>query len=53
MQSRSERTEQLAQLARQILEGNISRRTFIGRALALGVSLSAADTIFRTYRAGA
>ena len=50
---RPARTEQLAQLARQIHDGNISRRAFIGRALALGVSLSAADTIFRTYRAGA
>src|SRR3954470_4265358 len=53
MLRRPARTEQLAQLARQIHEGNISRRAFIGRALALGVSLSAANTIFRTYRAGA
>ena len=53
MLRRPARTEQLAQLARQIHAGNISRRVFIGRALALGVSLSAADAIFRTYRAGA
>jgi len=53
MLRRPARTEQLAQLVRQIHEGNISRRAFIGRALALGVSLSTADTIFRTYRAGA
>ena len=53
MLRRPARTEQLAQLVRQIHDGNISRRTFIGRALALGLSLSTADTIFRTYRAGA
>src|SRR5829696_2305118 len=53
MHSPIDRTAQLATLARQIHEGTISRRAFIGRALALGVSLSAADTIFRTYRAGA
>ena len=53
MHSRFDRTAQLATLARQIHEGTISRRAFIGRALALGLSLSAADTIFRTYRAGA
>src|SRR5215216_635053 len=53
MHPRPARIEQLAQLVRQIHEGNINRRAFIGRALALGVSLSAADTIFRTYRAAA
>ena len=53
MLPRPERTEQLAQLTRQIHEGTISRRAFMARALALGLSLSAADTIFRTYRAGA
>src|SRR5215217_354674 len=53
MLPRPARTEQLAQLARQTQEGIISRRAFVSRALALGVSLSAADTIFRTYRAGA
>src|SRR5215218_7714229 len=53
MLPRPPRTEQLAQLARQIHEGNISRRAFVSRAIALGVSLSTADTIFRTYRAGA
>src|SRR5215216_1306833 len=53
MHPRPAHIEQLAHLARQIHEGTISRRAFVGRALALGVSLSAADTIFRTYRAGA
>jgi peptide/nickel transport system substrate-binding protein len=53
MNSSFDRTAQLTILARQIHEGTIGRRAFIGRALALGVSLSAADTIFRTYRAGA
>src|ERR671910_2304294 len=53
MNSRFDRTAHLATLARQIHEGTISRRAFTGRALALGMSLSAADTVFRTYRAGA
>src|SRR5215207_8742641 len=53
MVPRSERLELMAQLTRQIHDGTISRRAFIGRALALGISLSAADTIFRAYRAGA
>src|SRR5215207_1472713 len=53
MHSPIDRTAQLATLARQIHEGTISRRAFISRALALGISLSAADTVFRTYRAQA
>jgi peptide/nickel transport system substrate-binding protein len=53
MHSRSARTEQLANLVRQIHEGSIDRRTFLTRALALGLSLSAGDLMFRTYRAGA
>jgi peptide/nickel transport system substrate-binding protein len=53
MVTRSERTEILANLTRQIHEGSISRRAFFARALALGVSVSACDAIFRTYRAGA
>ena len=53
MLSRSDRTAQLAKLALQIHEGRIDRRTFMARALALGLSLSASDLIFRTYRAGA
>ena len=50
---RPERTEKLAQLTRQIHDGTISRRAFMARALALGLSVSAGDMIFRTYRAGA
>jgi peptide/nickel transport system substrate-binding protein len=53
MLSRPARIEQLATLARQIHEGTTSRRAFISRALTLGVSLSAADAVFRTYRARA
>jgi peptide/nickel transport system substrate-binding protein len=43
----------LSQLASQIHEGTIDRRSFLTRALALGLSLSAGEAIFRTYRAGA
>jgi peptide/nickel transport system substrate-binding protein len=53
MLPRPERTAQLAQLTRQIHDGAISRRAFMTRALALGLSVSASDLIFRTYRAGA
>jgi peptide/nickel transport system substrate-binding protein len=53
MHPRPERTETLTQLTRQIHDGTISRRAFMARALALGLSVSASDTIFRTYRAGA
>src|SRR5215217_5509304 len=53
MHPRPERTEKLAQLTRQIHDRTISRRAFVARALALGLSVSASDTIFRTYRAGA
>jgi peptide/nickel transport system substrate-binding protein len=53
MHPRPERTEKLAQLTRQIHDGTISRRAFMARALALGLSVSASDTVFRTYRAGA
>src|SRR5215212_4659130 len=53
MHPRPEHTEMLAQLTRQINGGTISRRAFMVRALALGLSVSASDTIFRTYRAGA
>src|SRR5829696_1237249 len=53
MHPRPAHIETLARLTRQIHHGTISRRAFMSRALALGVSLSAADTIFRTYRAGA
>ena len=53
MHPRPERTEKLAQLTRQIHDGTISRRAFMARALALGLSVSAGDTVFRTYRAGA
>jgi hypothetical protein len=53
MVTRSERTEILASLTRQIHEGSISRRAFFAKALALGVSVAACDAIFRTYRAGA
>jgi peptide/nickel transport system substrate-binding protein len=50
---RSDRTVQLANLALQIHRGSLTRREFIARALALGVSLSASDVIFRTYSARA
>ena len=53
MNPRSDRTDQLASLALQIHEGSISRRAFLTRALALGLSLAASDLMFRTYRAGA
>ena len=45
--------DQLANLTLQIHEGRIGRRAFIARALALGLSLSAADVVFRTYAARA
>jgi len=51
--SNPERNAKMAQLTRQIHDGRISRRTFMARALALGLSVSASDAIFRTYRAGA
>lgn len=47
------RASQLDQLRLQIHQGILNRRTFLARAMALGVSLSAGDAIFRTYRAGA
>ena len=53
MVPRTDRPEQLAQLTLQVHEGRIGRRTFITRALALGLSLAASDTIFRTYSARA
>jgi peptide/nickel transport system substrate-binding protein len=57
LQSRSDRSAhvqlRLSQLASQIHEGTIDRRSFLTRALALGLSLSAGEAIFRTYRAGA
>ncbi|MFN8591799.1 MAG: ABC transporter substrate-binding protein [Thermomicrobiales bacterium] len=53
MLTRSDRTRQLADLAFHVHEGHLSRRGFIVRALALGVSLSAGEMIFRTYRAAA
>jgi peptide/nickel transport system substrate-binding protein len=55
MRSRLQRTEQdqLAGFTMQIHEGRIDRRAFLTRAAALGLSLSAADLMYRTYRAGA
>jgi peptide/nickel transport system substrate-binding protein len=57
LKSRSDRSAhvqlRLSQLASQIHEGTIDRRSFLTRALALGLSLSAGEAIFRTYRAGA
>ncbi len=47
------RTDQMSKLTRQIHDGVISRRTFLAKACALGMSLSTADMIFRTYRASA
>ena len=45
--------DQLASLTLQIHEGRIDRRAFVTRALALGLSLSAANLVFRTYSAHA
>lgn len=47
------RATQLSQLKLEIHQGNIDRRTFLARAVAIGVSLAAGESIFRTYRAGA
>jgi peptide/nickel transport system substrate-binding protein len=47
------RTAQLANLTRQVHEERIDRRTFLTRSLALGLSLSAGNLIFRTYSARA
>ena len=47
------RTDQMSKLTRQIHDGVISRRTSWRRRCALGLSLSAADMMFRTYRARA
>lgn len=47
------RSNQLSKLVLQIHEGRIDRRAFLARALALGLSVSAGDAIFRAYRAGA
>ena len=53
MTRRSYRPAALAGLTRLVHEGRIDRRAFLARAAALGVSLSASDLLFRTYRAGA
>src|SRR5215213_8564161 len=53
MHPRPERSEKLARLTRQIHDRTISRRAFVARALALGLSVSAGDVVFRTYRASA
>src|SRR5687768_9435347 len=53
MTRRSYRPAELAGLTCLVHEGRIGRRTFLARAAALGVSLSASDLLFRTYRAGA
>jgi peptide/nickel transport system substrate-binding protein len=49
----TDRGLQLADLALQIHEGRLSRRSFLTRAMLLGLSLTAADAIFRTYSARA
>jgi hypothetical protein len=53
MNPRSDFTEQLASLTLQVHQKQISRRAFLARATALGLTLSASDQIFRTYHAGA
>ena len=53
MNPRSDRTQHLAKLAFDVHAGRLGRRAFVARALALGLSLSASELIFRTYRAGA
>jgi peptide/nickel transport system substrate-binding protein len=49
----SNRSAALAGLTRLVHEGRIDRRAFVARAAALGLSLSASELMFRTYRAGA
>lgn len=55
MPSRAERPRQhlLADLTFQVHQGTVSRRELLTRAAALGLSLSASDLLFRTYRAHA
>jgi peptide/nickel transport system substrate-binding protein len=53
MTPHSDRTQQLAKLACDVHAGQLGRRAFVARALALGLSLSASELIFHTYRAGA
>jgi peptide/nickel transport system substrate-binding protein len=55
MLPRSDRTRQraLADLTLKVHQGGISRRAFVARAAALGLSLAASDLLFRTYGAGA
>ena len=53
MDPRHSRTRRLANLTLQLHEGTSDRRAFLARALALGLSLSASDLIYRTYRARA
>ncbi|MGH2618526.1 MAG: ABC transporter substrate-binding protein, partial [Thermomicrobiales bacterium] len=45
--------EMLTRLTFQVHAGRLDRRAFISRAAALGLSLSAANLLFRTYRARA
>lgn len=53
MLPRSDRTRRLADLALQVHQGRLSRRGFLTRTIALGLSLGAGEMMFRTYRAGA
>ena len=55
MHSRAEDTHHhaLADLTLQVYRGAISRRALLTRAAALGLSFSASDLLFRTYRAHA
>ena len=54
MHSRAEQTHHhaLADLTLQVHQGTVSRRALLTRAAALGLSLSASDLLFRTYRRG-
>jgi peptide/nickel transport system substrate-binding protein len=50
---RPSRAQEIGALALQAHTGGIDRRSFLRRAAALGISLSAGDAIFRTYTARA
>ena len=49
--SPAESVDELPGLVRQIWDGQIDRRAFMRRALALGVAPAVAATVFTTYRA--
>jgi peptide/nickel transport system substrate-binding protein len=48
-----DQADQMARLVQRIHAGTLGRRAFLARSMALGLSLSASDLLFRTYRASA